>query len=157
MEKHLNANGKSLIGWNEILEGGLAPNAAIMFWHGDLDHTIEAAQKGHEIVMSPTSHCYFDYTYEKIPVKKVYLFDPVPEGLDNKYKDKILGCQANFWSHIDRTVPSMNRQIFPRLIALSETGWTDMKSKDWSDFSRRLDNHLKVMGLLDVYYMDINR
>ncbi|MFC2123589.1 beta-N-acetylhexosaminidase [Bacteroidota bacterium] len=154
MEKHLNSKGKFMIGWNEILEGGLAPNAAIMFWHGDLDHTIKATEKGHPVVMSPTSHCYFDYTYEKIPLEKVYEFDPVPVGLEKKFHDKILGCQANFWSHIDRTVPKMNRQIFPRLIALSEVGWTENDKKDWQDFSERLESNLEVLNLLDVYYME---
>lgn len=155
IEKHLNTVGKSMIGWNEILEGGIAPNAAIMFWHGDLEETLKAAEKGHPIVMSPTSHCYFDYTYEKIPTGKVYDFDPVPDGLDRKYADKILGCQANFWSHIDRTVPAMHRQIFPRLLALSEVGWTEKENKHWEDFSIRLKSNLEVLDILGIYYMDL--
>lgn len=151
IEKFLNSRGKNLIGWNEILKGGLAPNAAIMFWHGDLEETLNAAEKGHKIVMSPTSHCYFDYTYERIPTEKVYGYDPVPQNLDEEYRHSILGVQANFWSHIDRTVPKMDRQLFPRLLALSEVGWTK-SNKDWARFKNGIDNHLTMLDLLGIYY-----
>ena len=142
--------GKKLIGWNEILEGGLAPNAAVMFWAGDLRKTLEAATKGHKIVMSPTSHCYFDYTYDRISTQNVYDYDPVDSTMDTRFHPNILGLQANFWSHIDRDVPSMDRQIFPRLIALAEVGWTRNENKNWNHFSSRLSAHyipLKNWGL----------
>jgi hexosaminidase len=104
--------------------------------------------------MTPTTHCYFDYTYETIPVEKVYSFEP----LSGKFKDTdpkhFLGVQANFWSHIDRNEPGMDRQIFPRLIALAEVGWTDPGNKSLEDFSKRLNQHYKSLDLLDVYYMN---
>lgn len=151
IEKFLNSRGKNLIGWNEILQGGLAPNAAVMFWHGDLESTLAAAREGHKIVMTPTSHCYFDYSYERTPTEKVYGFDPVPDNLGSEYHGFILGVQANFWSHIDRTVPRMDRQIFPRLLALSEVGWSE-KEKSWKDFAARLNSHFKRLDIMGVYY-----
>ena len=152
IETYLNSKGKKLIGWNEILQGGLAPNAAVMFWHGEFEETLKAAEKGHSIVMSPTSHCYFDYTHEKISTEKVYSFNPVPRELDKKYVKNILGVQANFWSHIDRTEPKMSRQIFPRLLALSEVGWTNEENKEWRNFFDRIKIHADVLNLHNIYY-----
>lgn len=102
---------------------------SLMFWHGNLDQILDVARIGHHIVMTPTSHCYFDYTYERIPTEKVYSFDPIPVKLEENYVSSIMGVQANFWSHIDRTEPTMSRQIFPGLIALSEVGWTKKEKK----------------------------
>ena len=152
IEKYLNANGKKLIGWNEILEGGLTPNAAVMSWAGNFEETLKAAEKGHSIVMTPTSHCYFDCTYDRTSTEKVYSFIPIPEQLDKKYTENILGVQANFWSHIDRTEPKMYRQIFQRLLALSEVAWTNEKNKDWAGFVYRLKAQMEVLQLFDIYY-----
>ena len=161
IESYLNEKDRNLIGWVEILEGGLAPNASVMFWKGSLDPIVKAAEKGHHIVMSPTSHLYFDYAYDTasanssgrfIPTRKVYAYNPVPEGLDPEYHDNILGLQANFWSHIDRTVPGMNRQIFPRLLAMSEVAWTNDKGRDWKEFTGRLKHHLEILEIKGVDY-----
>jgi hexosaminidase len=154
IEKYLDSKGKNLIGWNEILEGGLAPNAAIMFWHGNLKETLKAAEKGHKIVMSPTSHCYFDYTYERISTEKVYGFNPVPKNLGQQNSQAILGVQANFWSHINRTVPQMDRQLFPRLLALAEVAWTDNNNKNWDRFSKKINDQLNLLDLFGIYYFD---
>jgi len=155
IEKHLNSKGKKLIGWDEITEGGLSTTATMMFWRGWAeDALLTAVNQGNDVIMTPTTHCYFDYTYETIPVEKVYSFEP----LSGKFKDTdpkhFLGVQANFWSHIDRNEPGMDRQIFPRLIALAEVGWTDPGNKSLEDFSKRLNQHYKSLDLLDVYYMN---
>ena len=119
IEEFLNSKGKRLIGWDEILEGGLAPKAAVMSWRGTRGG-ITAARAGHDVVMSPTSHCYFDYDYDKISTMKAYSYEPVPAELTSEQGKHILGAQANFWSHIDRTEAGMDKQIFPRLLALAE-------------------------------------
>ena len=161
IESYLNGKGRNLIGWVEILEGGLAPNASVMFWKGSVDPIVKAAEKGHHIVMSPTSHLYFDYAYDTvsanasgrfIPTRKVYAYNPIPEDLDSVYRDNILGLQANFWSHIDRTVPGMNRQIFPRLLAMSEVAWTNDKGRDWKEFTGRLKHHLEILEIKGIDY-----
>ncbi|NIA28485.1 MAG: family 20 glycosylhydrolase, partial [Actinobacteria bacterium] len=123
-----------------------------MFWHSDMESTLKAVEGGHPVVMSPTSFCYFDYSYDKIPTSKVYSYDPVPDGLDENYVQNILGVQANFWSHIDRTVPRMNRQIFPRLLALSEVAWTEKGHKNWQQFRNRLQAQEEILKIMDIYY-----
>jgi len=151
IEKMLNKRGKKLIGWDEILEGGLAENAAVMSWRG-VQGGIAAAQSGHPVVMSPTSHCYFDYTHLTTPVEHVYSFNPVPDELNDTESGFILGGQANFWSHIDRTAKSMQRQIFPRIIALSEALWSEPATKDFSNFSIRLSAHFKYLDSANIAY-----
>jgi hexosaminidase len=102
--------------------------------------------------MTPTSHCYFDYTYETISTEKVYSYNPVTADLNNNYGAQILGIQANFWSHLNRIEPEMDRQIFPRILALAEIGWLNESNKNWGDFSLRLNHHLKILDILDIYY-----
>ena len=150
-EAILHKHSKRLIGWDEILEGGLAPNAAVMSWRGT-SGGIAAAKAGHDIVMSPTSHCYFDYTYEQIDSRRAYSFEPVPAELNAEQARHILGLQANFWSHIDREPEKVDRQIFPRLLAIAERGWSPKGTDDWADFSRRLNSHLRQLERLGVRY-----
>jgi hexosaminidase len=151
VEKTLLKHGKRLIGWDEILEGGLAPGAAVMSWRGT-SGGIAAANTGHAVVMSPTSHCYFDYTYEKIDSRRAYSFEPVPADLPADKVRHILGLQANFWSHIDREPEKVDRQLFPRLLAIAERGWSAKEAVDWADFSRRLRYHLAQLDRLGVRY-----
>lgn len=155
IEKFLNSKGKKLIGWDEIIEGGLSETATVMFWRGGMeDLLLTAVNQGNDIIMSPTTHCYFDYPYDRISVEKVYSFEPLSAKLKNVNAKHILGMQANFWSHIDRTEPGMDRQIFPRLVALAEAGWTDNQNKGWDDFSFRLKHHYTSLELLNIYYMN---
>jgi hexosaminidase len=153
VEKYLNGKGKKLIGWDEIMDGGLSKSATVMYWR-NWDKTV--AQKmpliENDIVMTPTSHCYFDYTYETISTEKMYLFNPVFNHDQPKGNKNILGVQANFWSHLDRTAPRIDRQLFPRLLALAEVGWTDNNRKDWDDFKIRLESKLKILDLMGIYY-----
>ena len=116
IEKHLNAKGRRLIGWSEILEGGLAPNAAVMDWIGG---AAQATKEGHDAVMSPTSHCYFDYPYSQISTKQAYDFNPIA-GLTPEQAKHVLGLQASFWSHIDREPALVDRQLYPRLLSLAD-------------------------------------
>ena len=152
VEKMLEARGKKLIGWDEILEGGLAENAAVMSWRG-IQGGIEAAQAGHPVVMSPTSHCYFDYSHGTTSVQEVYEFNPIPEEIDQDQAHFILGGQANFWSHIDRQSFAMQRQIFPRIIALSEKLWSGENST-YENFESRLIHHYPVLDSLGINFYE---
>jgi hexosaminidase len=141
--------GRRIIGWDEILEGGLPAGAAVMSWRG-IEGGITAAEAGHDVVMSPTSHCYFDYTYERIDTRRAWSYEPVPETLDATGAGHILGLQANFWSHINREPDEADAQIFPRLLAIAERGWSPREAGDWEDFRRRVEAnlaHLETMGV----------
>jgi hexosaminidase len=148
IEKHLNANGRRLIGWSEILQGGLAPNAAVMDWIGGAG---AATKAGHEAVMSPASHCYFDYSYGAVSSEKVYSFEPCT-GLTPEQAKHVLGLQANFWSQIDREPELVDRQLFPRLLALAERGWSPDCVRNWPAFKPRLDTQLPRLHALGVHY-----
>lgn len=165
IEKFLNKNGKKLIGWDEILEGGLAPNATVMSWRGD-EGGIAAAKMGHDVIMSPTSHCYFDYYQAKpiedeplaiggyLPLEKVYSFDPVPDTLTEKEAEHILGAQANVWTEYIPDFESVEYMIFPRMLAMSEVTWTQAKNKDLDDFYSRVKDHKKIFEILGVNYSE---
>ena len=148
VEKHINAKGRRLIGWSEILEGGLASNAAVMDWIGG---GAEATEAGHDAVMSPTSHCYFDYSYQSISTEKAYAFNPVAILSPDQAKH-LLGIQANFWSHIDREPALVDRQLFPRLISLAERAWSPAETTDGNHFKSRLDEHLPILEKMDIRY-----
>ena len=137
IEKFINSKGRKLIGWDEILEGGLAENAAVMSWRG-VQGGIEAARQGHCVVMSPTSHCYFDYSNETTSTEKVYSYEPVPEKLTGDQSKYILGAQANMWTHIARTEAAIDAQVFPRLYALAEVLWTNPSTRDYAELQRRI-------------------
>jgi hexosaminidase len=155
IEKYLNSKGRKLIGWDEIMEGGLSSTSSVMYWRGWLnDVPAHVVQRGNDIIMSPTSHCYFDYKYENISTEKVYSFNPASLGVKKQYEKHILGVQANFWSHIDRTIPRIDRQLFPRLLALTEVGWTEYDQKNWPDFQLRLKKHLERLKIMGIYYFE---
>ena len=133
MEKYLAYKGRCLIGWDEILEGGIAPDAAVMSWRG-MRGGIAAAKAGHQVVMSPTSHCYFDYDYRAIDERRAYSFDPIA-GLSAQEARLVLGLQANFWSHQDREPALVDKQLFPRLLSIAERGWSPASATDWDSFA----------------------
>ena len=155
IERFVNGKGKRIIGWDEILEGGLAPNASVMSWRGT-SGGISAANAGHNVVMSPTSHCYFDYYQSEdrenepkaiggfLPVKKVYSFDPMPAELDSAKQVFILGGQANLWTEYIASEAQAEYMLLPRMTALSEALWTESSSKDWEDFKQRL-HHMRSL------------
>jgi hexosaminidase len=160
IEKFLNSRGRQLIGWDEILEGGLAPNAAVMSWRGT-EGGIAAAKAGHPVVMTPTSFCYFDYYQGNpemeplaiggfLPLEKVYSFDPVPQGLTADESKMILGAQANLWTEYVADSSHANYMTYPRLAALAELCWSSPGQKNYDDFCKRLANQLlryDAMGL----------
>lgn len=170
MEKFINAQGKQIIGWDEILEGGLAPNATVMSWRG-IEGGIEAAKAGHEVVMTPTSHCYLDYYQSDhpaeplaigglLPLEKVYNYEPIPEELSEEEAKYILGTQGNIWTEYIPTVEKLQYMLFPRLSALSEVAWSPKESKDFDQFIPRISvhlNRLKNMGIHTANHLyDLN-
>jgi hexosaminidase len=155
IEKYVNSKGKKLIGWDEISQGGLSKSATVIFWRpGHEDIVLGAVKQGNNVIMNPTSHVYFDYPYEVTPTQKVYSYEPFSDKLKDVNPKQILGVQADFWSHIDRTEARMDRQIFPRIIALAEVGWTENKNRNWDNFSLRLNHQYKSLDLMDIYYTE---
>ena len=162
IEKYLNEKGKMLIGWDEILEGGLSPNAAVMSWRG-FKGGITAAKKGHYVVMTPGSHCYFDHYQGKsneeplaiggyTPLQKVYQFNPVPHELNAAEASYILGGQANLWTEYIHNYEQLEYMAYPRAIALSQALWCNEKP-EYDDFCKILyDSHYKKLDLLGVNY-----
>lgn len=162
IEKFLNANNKKLIGWDEILEGGLAPDATVMSWRG-VKGGIEAAKQGHDVVMTPGTHCYFDH-YQGSPDKeplaigghttlsKVYQFDPTVSSLTAKEAEHILGGQANLWSEYIPTTSHSEYMLYPRLTALSETLWSAKKHRNWNNFASRIKKMFKRYSTLGINY-----
>jgi hexosaminidase len=148
MEKVLTAKGKRLIGWDEILEGGLAPQATVMSWRGT-EGGIAAARAGHDVVMSPTSHCYIDYYQGRpdveppgiggyLPLSKVYSFEPVPDVLTEAEAGHILGGQVNLWTEYVSNGRHAEYMALPRLAALAEAVWSPKERRDWANFAARI-------------------
>lgn len=163
MEKFVNSKGRNIIGWDEILEGGLAPNATVMSWRGNKGG-IAAAKAKHDVIMSPNSHCYFDHYQAKdkdneplaiggfLPLEKVYAFDPVPADLKADEQKYILGGQANLWTEYISSEKQAEYMLLPRLTALSEALWTQKSEKNWSNFEQRLLNFSKRYDALGLNY-----
>jgi hexosaminidase len=160
MEEFINSKGRKLIGWDEILEGGLAPNATVMSWRG-VQGGIEAARQGHDVVMTPTTYCYLDYYQSKntdkeplaiggyLPLDTVYSFEPVPSELSADEAKHVLGAQVNVWTEFIATPEYVEYMLLPRLAALAELTWTPKEMKDPDDFKKRLEAQVeryKMMG-----------
>ena len=153
VEQHINAKGRRMIGWDEILEGGLAPNATVMSWRG-IDGGIAAAKSGHEVVMSPTSHCYFDFGYDSTSTHHVYDWDPLPTELKGKERDFVIGGQCNVWTEWIPTVERYDRMVWPRAFAMAEVLWSKPE-KNWDNFQSRLLPNLAVLDAKMVgYYLE---
>lgn len=162
IERFLVSKGRKLIGWDEILEGGLAPEATVMSWRG-FEGGIDAATQGHPVVMCPTSHCYFDY-YQADPdfqpkaigglitIKKVYSFRPIPSELNGDARKLILGGQGNLWTEYVSTPEHAEYMVLPRMTALAEVLWSPEIKLDWNDFSERLPSQFKRFDHLNVNY-----
>ena len=163
MDEFLTSRGRSLVGWDEILEGGLAPNAVVMSWRGT-EGGIAAAQADHDVVMTPTSHTYFDYYQSAdtagepiaiggfLPLDTVYGYEPVPAVLTPAQARRILGTQAQLWTEYMPNPRKVEYMAFPRLSALAEVAWTPRERKDFAGFSERLRTHLGRLEILDVNY-----
>jgi len=162
IEKFIISKNRKLIGWDEILEGGLAPEATVMSWRGT-QGGIEAAHQGHDVVMSPTSHCYFDYYQSDptgeplaiggfLPMEKVYEFEPTPAELRVKAARHVLGAQANVWTEYIPTPEHAEYMAAPRMCALAEVVWSSKKHRNWNDFLARLSNHYLRLDAMDIHY-----
>lgn len=162
MEKYINSKGKQIIGWDEILEGGLAPNATVMSWRG-VNGAVEAAKEGHDVILTPTSHCYFDYYQSDneqeplaiggfLPLEKAYSFNPIPEELTESESKYVLGAQGNVWTEYMPNEKKVEYMTFPRAIALSEVVWSSPENKNYNDFIKRLEGFQKRLDYLDVNY-----
>ncbi|BCY27457.1 glycoside hydrolase family 20 protein [Flavobacterium okayamense] len=162
IEKFVNSKGRKIIGWDEILEGGLAPNAAVMSWRGT-EGGIAAAKQKHFVVMSPGSHCYFDH-YQGEPknepiafggytnVEKVYSFNPISKELSTEESKYILGAQANLWTEYINTPEHAEYMLFPRIAALSEVVWGTSNSKEYKEFEKRLISHFEIYDKKGINY-----
>jgi hexosaminidase len=162
MEKYINSKGKKIIGWDEILEGGLAPNATVMSWRGTKG-AVEAAKQKHPVILTPNSHCYFDHYQsdsEKeplaiggfLPLEKVYNFNPIPEELTKEESTYVLGAQGNVWTEYMKTPKKVEYMTFPRVVALSEVVWSSKGNKNYKDFIERLEFFNKRLDAMDVNY-----
>ncbi|MFZ9719111.1 MAG: family 20 glycosylhydrolase, partial [Chitinophagaceae bacterium] len=161
IEKYLNSKGKILIGWDEILEGGLAPNAVVMSWRGEKGG-IEAAKQKHAVIMTPGKPVYFDHSQSKLedsitiggynPIEAVYAYEPIPKELNQEEAAFVLGAQANVWTEYMNNTKKIEYMIFPRMAALSEVLWTRTEQKNWNDFERRLNTQFQRYDFFNMHY-----
>jgi hexosaminidase len=163
MDTFLVAHGRRLVGWDEILEGGLAENAVVMSWRGT-EGGLKAARAGHDVVMTPTSHTYFDYYQSKdrtteplaiggfLPLETVYAYEPVPAELEPEFARHVLGAQGQLWTEYMSNPKQVEYMAFPRLSALAEVLWSPKEAKDYSDFLQRLGTHVERLAVLDVNF-----
>ena len=161
IEKYVNSKGKILIGWDEILEGGLAPNAVVMSWRGEKGG-IEAAKQKHQVIMTPGNPVYFDHTQSKNedsvtiggynPIENVYAYEPIPKELNAEEGKYILGAQANMWTEYMNNTRKVEYQMFPRMIALSEVLWSPKEKRNWKDFERRLPTVFERLDKQKINY-----
>lgn len=162
IEKYVNSKGKQIIGWDEILEGGLAPNAAVMSWQG-IDGGIAAAKQKHKVVMTPGSHCYFDHYQASpadeplaiggyTPIEKVYAYEPIPNVLTKEEQTYIMGAQANVWTEYILNEKQVEYMAVPRMAALTEVLWTPKEIKNETDFLTRLQKHFLLLDKLNINY-----
>ncbi len=162
IEKHVNSLGRKIIGWDEILEGGIAPSATVMSWQGETGG-IAAANAGHHVIMAPAQSMYIDYYQgdkgvepitigHYVPLSKVYEYDPVPEAIDPDKRHYILGAQANLWGEYTTSEEKAEYMGWPRIAALAELDWTPKEMKDFDDFNRRLDNAMVRLDMRGIIY-----
>jgi hexosaminidase len=145
----LKTKNKRLIGWDEIIEGGIPENAIIQSWRG-MEGGIVAAKNQNQAIMSPTSHCYFDYDLDAINLEKVYSFEPIPKELSQSESKFIIGGECNMWS--ERAPQELiDSKVFPRILAMSEVLWSE-KEKDYTEFSNRIEKHYPKLDKLGVNY-----
>ncbi|HYG07895.1 MAG TPA: family 20 glycosylhydrolase [Stenotrophomonas sp.] len=162
LERYLVAHDRLMIGWDEIIAGGLPPEAAVMSWRG-IDGGLEAARLGHDVVMAPSSELYLDYQQTDSPdeppgrpslieLQRVYAFEPVPAALEESQRGHILGLQANTWTEHMRSFARVEHAMFPRAAAVAETGWSPQANRDYADFRARLPHLLALYRAWDVAY-----
>jgi hexosaminidase len=164
VEKYVNSKGRKIIGWDEILQGGIAPNATIMSWRGE-SGGIAAAQQHHDVIMTPGKYVYFDHAQIKnedsvtiggyLPIDTVYNYEPVPKELKQDEAKYILGAQGNVWTEYIGNESKLEYMIFPRMSALSEVLWSPKDLRDWNDFDKRLPEMIKRYNLWGTNYCKV--
>jgi hexosaminidase len=169
MERFINSKGRRMIGWDEILEGGLAPDATVMSWRGE-EGGIAAAKQGHDVVMTPGTYLYFDH-YQgdpnqeplaiggMLPLEKVYSYNPTPPALNAEENKHILGAQANVWTEYMADTRQVEYMLFPRLFALAEVVWSDQDARSYREFLNRVPPQLARLKRQGVNYraLDLKR
>lgn len=164
IEKFLNKHDRQIIGWDEILEGGLAPNATVMSWRGEKGG-IAAAKQGHDVIMTPTSHFYLDYYQNNkkeeplaiggfLTLSKVYSYNPMPKELTEEEQKHIIGVQGNVWTEYMPNSQHVEYMVYPRACAIAEVGWLKPEKKDYNNFMERLGGHLQRLDILGVNYFN---
>ncbi len=161
MEKYINKKGRTLIGWDEILEGGLAPNAIVMSWRGEKGG-IDAAKQNHQVIMTPGSHVYLDHSQTKndkevtiggfLPLEKVYSYEPIPKELNEEQGKYVLGAQGNVWTEYMQNPAKVEYMIFPRLSALSEVLWSSKENRNWTEFQTKIETMKKRYTIWGANY-----
>jgi len=164
MERFLNSHGRKLLGWDEILEGGLAPNATVMSWRGT-EGGLQAIAEGHRAIMTPGAYCYFDSYQDApstqppaggyLPLEKVYSYDPIPDSLTNEQRTMMYGVQANLWAENIPTPEHMEYMIYPRLLALAEVAWTQPEHKDFKAFRSVALGETEYLGKNGYHTFDL--
>ena len=162
MEKYINSKGKQIIGWDEILEGGLAPNATVMSWRG-ISGGIEAAKMNHEVIMTPNAVCYLDHYQTKdtkneplaiggyTPIEEIYNYEPIPSELDRSLHKYIIGAQGNVWTEYMKTSDHVEYMVFPRILALSEVVWADNRPS-FEDFEKKVNDTYPILDRMNINY-----
>ena len=162
MEKYINSKGKQIIGWDEILEGGLAPNATVMSWRG-ISGGLEAAKMNHEVIMTPNATCYLDHYQAKdtkneplaiggyTPIEEIYNYEPIPDELDESLHKYIIGAQGNVWTEYMKTSDHVEYMVFPRILALSEVVWAENKPS-FEEFEKKVVDVYPMLDKMDINY-----
>lgn len=155
IETYLRSKGKQLLGWDEIMEGGLAPEATVMSWRGE-EAGIKAAEAGHDVIMTPGKYCYLDQYQDNpdtqpeaiggyLPIENVYSYNPIPDTLSEKAASHVVGVQANLWTEYIATENHAEYMIYPRLLALAEVAWMEPQQKSWNSFKKRINSIIPML------------
>ena len=156
MEKFFNANGRRLIGWDEILEGGVSPTAIVNWWQGYHADVVQRSTAGsNEVICCPTTFCYFDYPQNNETMKSLYEGAVVPDDLSEAQAKRVKGMQGNIWGEFIPSEARMHYMAFPRAVALAEKAWTVGRDQAWEDFLSRLEEQLPRLTVMKVSYRPI--
>jgi N-acetyl-beta-hexosaminidase len=152
MENYFNKHGKRLIGWDEIIEGGLSHTSTVMWWRGDPKAVLETIAHGNQVIASPNQWLYFDHGQFNHSIKHVYDFEAIPEELAAGKEGLIIGVQANIWSEYIPSMLRMDYMSMPKMLCLSEMCWIDANAKDWNVFSNKIENHIPRLNAMNINY-----
>ena len=156
MEKFFNDKGKEMIGWDEIIEGGLSKTATVMWWRSWAKNApSKTTGQGNPIIFTPNGQFYLDYQEDKNSVANIYNYDPMSEIQNAEMQPLVLGVQGNVWCEWIPSRERMQYMAIPRLLAIAELGWSNPSQKDWNAFARRLANQFERLNIMNINYLDI--